>query len=163
MLTCWGKLALAKKSPTSTCGKSDSQKKVCLPLPLFPRASAFDLDREGTITPDPPTEQAAMARRVVGSGDSSVSSGVSRDQRSGVAARSAAMIPSRTSGGRLAHAATSLARSASGGALPQCAPGRDVGETRSPVGPSVGPVPAPSVARGADRAAPGAARFAELA
>ncbi|NUQ52329.1 MAG: hypothetical protein HUU19_06480 [Phycisphaerales bacterium] len=64
----------------------------------------------------PPTERAAMARRIAAWRDSSVLSGVGRSQRAGVAVRSAATIPARTSWGRLAHAATSWSRSASGGA-----------------------------------------------
>jgi hypothetical protein len=99
----------------------------------------------------PPTERAKMARRVAGSRVSSVLSGVGRGQRVGVAVRSAATIPARTSGGRLAHAATSWARSASGvarfapGVRPRrgrdCAPG---GASRWPpscasFGPRCGP------------------------
>lgn len=93
----------------------------------------------------PPTERAAMARRVAASWVSSVLSGVGRGQRPGVAMPSAATIPARTSGGRLAHAATRRARSVSGGALP------------------VRPRPAPRLAPGAGRAAPGAARCSESA
>lgn len=66
-------------------------------------------------------------------------------QRAGVTERIAATIPARTSGARLAHAATRRARSASGGALP------------------VGPRPAPRFGSGAARAAPGAARPSESA
>lgn len=65
------------------------------------------------MPPLPPTERAAIARRVPGSGVSSVLSGVGRGQRVGVAVPSAATIPARTSGGRLAHDAMSRARSAS--------------------------------------------------
>ncbi len=111
----------------------------------------------------PLTERAAMARRIAASRVSSVLSGVGRGQRAAVAVRSAAMIPVRTSGGRLAHDATSRARSASGGALPPSAVGRDVGGTDPPVGPPVRPRPAPRLAPGAARAAPGAARCSESA
>lgn len=93
----------------------------------------------------PPTERAAMALRVAGSRVSSVLSGIGRDQRPGVASPSAATIPARTSGRRLAHAATRRARSASGGQLP------------------AGRRPAPRLAPGAACAAPGAARCSESA
>lgn len=114
----------------------------------------------------PPTERAAMARRVAAWRVSSVLSGVGRGQRAGVAVRIAATIPARTSGGRLAHpphAATRRARSASGGAWPPLAFGRDVGGTGPPVGPPVRPRPAPRFGPGAACAAPGAARPSESA
>lgn len=111
----------------------------------------------------PPTERAAMACRVAASRVSSVLSGVERGQRPGVAMPSAATIPARTSGGRLAHAATRRARSASGGAWSPPAFGRDVEGTGPPVGPPVRPRPAPRFAPGAARAAPGAARSSESA
>lgn len=111
----------------------------------------------------PLTERPAMALRVAGSRVSSVLSGVGRDQRPGVAAPSAATIPARTSGDRMAHAATRRARSVSGGALPHPAFGRDVGGTGPPVGPPVRPRPAPRLAPGAACAAPGAARSWESA
>lgn len=139
------------------------QNKLCLSPRLFPRASPRRARREGTMPPMPLTERAAMALRVAGSRVSSVLSGVGRDQRPGVAARSAATIPARTSGGRFAHAATRRARSVSGGALPPPAFGRDVGGTGPPVGPPARPRPAPRLAPGAACAAPGAARPSESA
>lgn len=111
----------------------------------------------------PPTERTAMARLIAVSRVSSVLSGVGRGQRAGVAVCSAATIPARTSGGRLAHDATRRARSASGGAWSPPAFGRDVGGTGPPVGPPVRPRPAPRLAPGAARAAPGAARSSESA
>ena len=130
---------------------SDKSNKLCLPVQLFPRASQQRARREGTMPPMPPTERAAMARRVAASVVSSVLSDVRRGQRARVALLSAATIPARTSGGRLAHAATRRARSASVGTWPPPAFGRDVGGT------------APRLAPGADRAAPGAARSSESA
>lgn len=130
---------------------------------LFPRASRRRARREGTMPTLPPTERAAMACLVAASRVSSVLSGVGRGQRAGLAVRSAATIPARTSGGRLAHDATSRARSASGGTWPPPAFGRDVGGTGPPVGPPVRPRPAPRLALGAASAAPGAARPSESA
>ena len=115
------------------------------------------------MPPLPPTERAAIARCIAASRVSSVLSGVRLGQRAGVAVSSAATIPARTSGGRLAHAATRRARSASGGAWPPPAFGRDVGGTGPPVGPPVRPRPAPRFAPGAASAAPGAARASESA
>lgn len=111
----------------------------------------------------PLTERAAMARGIAASRVSSVLSGVRPGQRTGVAVRSAATIPARTSGGRLAHAATKQARSASGGAWPPPASGRDAGGTGPRAGPPVRPRPAPRLAPGAVSAAPGAARSSESA
>lgn len=141
----------------------DVRNKVSRYPQLFPRASHRSPRREGTKPTLPPTERAAMARRVAALGVSSVLSGVGRGQRAGVAAPSAVTIPARTSGGRLAHDATSRARSASGGAWPPPAFGRDVGGTGPPVGPPVRPRPAPRFGPGAASAAPGAARSSESA
>ncbi len=137
--------------------------KVCLSPWLFPRASRRRSRREGTMPMLPPTERAAMARRVAASRVSSVLSGVGRGQRAGVGVPSAETIPARTSGGRLAHAATRRARSVSGGALPPPAFGRDVGGTGPPGGSPVRPRPAPRLAPGAASAAPGAARSSKSA
>jgi len=105
-----------------------------------------------------------LPRRGIGGFVSSVGRrGLGRGQRSGVAVPSAATIPARTSGGSLAHAATSRARSASDGAWPTPASGHDVGWTGPPAGPPVRPRPAPRFAPGAARAAPGAARCSESA
>jgi hypothetical protein len=111
----------------------------------------------------PLTERTAMAYCDAASQVSSVLSGVGRGQRAAVAVRSAATIPARTSGGKLAHDATRRARSASGGAWPPPAFGRDVGGTGPPVWPPVRPRPASRLAPGAYRAAPGAARCSESA
>ncbi len=111
----------------------------------------------------PPAERAAMAHRVAASRVSSVLSGVGRGQRAGMAVPSAATIPARTSGGRLAHAATRRARSASGGAWLPPAIGRAVGGTAPRVGSPVRSRPAPRFGPGAASAAPGAARSSESA
>jgi hypothetical protein len=149
--------------PSPALRSPDIRNKVSRYPRLFPRASRRRARREGTMPTLPLTERAAMARRVAGSRVSSVLSGVRPGQRAGVAVRSAATIPARTSGGRLAHDATRRARSASGGAWPPPAFGRDVGGTGPPGWPPVRARPALRFGPGAARAAPGAARCSESA
>ncbi len=154
--------------------RPDRRNKLSHSPHLFPRASHGNSAREdplasglpnaaGRSSPSLRTQRAAMARGIAASRVSSVLSGVGRGQWAGVAVRIAATIPARTSAGRLAHAATRRARSASGGAWPPPAFGRDVDGTGPPVGPPVRPRPAPRLAPGAVSAAPGAARPSESA
>jgi hypothetical protein len=99
-----------------------------------------------------------MARCVMTSRVSASLTRVGRGQRVGVAAPSAATIPTRTSGGGLAYAATRRVRSASGGAWSLPTFERDSGGTGPPAGPPVRPRPASRSTRSAARAALGAAR-----
>ncbi|MFN7375163.1 MAG: hypothetical protein ACK5VC_06205 [bacterium] len=79
------------------------------------------------MPPLPPTERAAMARRVAASRVSSVLSGVGRGQRASVAVPSAATIPARTSGGRLAPGAARAAPGAARSSESAYSPGDSAG------------------------------------
>lgn len=157
-----------KRTVSSNCDSEhpDNRNKLSRFPRLFPQSSPPRARREGTVPPLPPTERGAMARRVAASRISSVLSGVGRGQRAGVAVRSTATIPARTSGGRLAHpthAATRRARSASGGAWPPRRPPTTWAELRPASGRPFDRVLRLVSPPGAARAAHGAARPSESA